>query len=125
MLGDPKAWPQFEPFLRGVRGRIASGEHLMALLRLSAIGVPIDVVEAASERRLTLVVHLLPGLRHQVTYELTTAVRGGTDISVSVVVDGLLARPALLPLWLYDGLTARVLAARTDRAARQARRSAA
>ena len=128
MLGDPGSWSQFDLFLRGVRGgrgRLSDGDRLMALLRLSAVGVPVDVVEALPERRLVLVVHLVPGLRQQVTYELMPAVRGGTDIAVSVVVEGLLARPAVLPLWLVDGLNARVLAARTDRLARQARRTAA
>jgi hypothetical protein len=128
LLGNARSWPMFELSLRGVRGgrgRVTSGDHLMALLRMSAIGVPVDVVEAVPEQRLVLLVHLLPGLREQVTFDLTPAVRGGTDIAVSVVVDGLLARPAALPIWLYDGLTTRVLAARTDRIARLARRAAA
>ena len=125
LLGRPAGWPQFELSLRGLRGRIASGAHLMALLRLSAIGIPVDVVEAVPERRLVVAVHLVPGLTEQLAFDLTPAVHGGTDIVLSVVVDGPLARPAALPLWLYDGLTVRVLAARTDRAARQARRAAA
>ena len=125
LLGDGHAWRQFELSLRGVRGRVGTGEHIMALLRLSAIGIPVDVVESVPEQRLALVVHLLPGLREELTFDLTAAVDGGTDIALSVVVDGVLARPAVLPLWLYDGLTARVLAARSDRIARLARRSAA
>ena len=127
LLGTPRAWPQFDLVLRGVRGghgRAVSGERLMALLRMSAVGVPVDVVEALPEKRLVLDVHLLPGLRERVTYDLTSALQGGTDIDVSVVVEGVLAAPAALPLWLYDGFTTRVLAARTDRAARQARRAA-
>ena len=125
LLGDTGAWSQFEMALRGVRGRVTSGAHLMALLRMSAIGVPVDVVEAIPERRLVLVVHLLPGLREELTFDLTPSVRGGTDIALGVVVEGLLARPAALPLWLYDGFTARVLAARTERLAKLARRAAA
>jgi hypothetical protein len=125
LLGDSRGWSQFELSLRGVRGRIAPGEHIMALLRLSAVGIPVDVVEVATERRLVVVVHLLPGLREELTFDLTTSVDGGTDIALSVVVDGLLARPAVLPLFLYDGFVARVLAARAQQIARQAQRSAA
>ena len=128
LLGTPAQWSQFDLLLRGVRGghgRAVAGERLMALLRLSAIGVPVDVVEAVPERRLVVAVHLVPGLTEQLTFDLTPAVGGGTDLVLSVVVEGVLARPAALPLWLYDGLTVRVLAARTDRAARQARRAAA
>ena len=125
LLGDTGAWSQFDLALRGVRGPATTGAHLMALLRMSAIGVPVDVVEAVPERRLVLVVHLLPGLREELTFDLTPSVRGGTDIALGVVVDGLLARPAALPLWLYDGFTARVLAARTERLAKLARRAAA
>ena len=125
LLGDTRGWSQFEMSLRGVRGQVAPGAHLMARLRLSAFGVPVDVVEAVPEQRLVLVVHLLPGLREELTFDLTPSVRGGTDIALAVVVDGLLARPAALPLWLYDGFTARVLAARTERLAKLARRAAA
>lgn len=125
MLGDTRGWPQFEMSLRGVRGQVAPGAHLMARLRLSAFGVPVDVVEALRERRLVLDVHLLPGLRERLAFDLTPAVRGGTDIALAVVVEGVLARPAVLPLWLYDGFTARVLAARTDRLAKLTRRAAA
>ena len=125
LLGDGQGWPQFELSLRGVRGRVTSGAHIMALLRMTAVGVPVDIVEAVPEERLALVVHLLPGLREELTFDLTASVEGGTDIALSVVVDGLLARPAALPLWLYDGFTARVLAARSDRIARLAARAAA
>ena len=125
LLGDGRAWSQFDLTLRAVRGQVRSGAHLMALLRMSAVGIPVDVVEAVPERRLVLIVHLLPGLREELTFDLTDAVHGGTDIALAVVVDGLLAAPAALPLWLYDGFTARVLAARSDRLARLARRAAA
>jgi hypothetical protein len=125
LLGSPESWPLFELSLRGVRGRLASGEPLMALLRFSAIGVPVDVVEVVPEQRLAVVVRLLPGLREELLFELAPALRGGTDISLSVVVDGLLAAPAVVPLWMYDGLITRVLAARSHSAARQARRAAA
>lgn len=125
LLGDTAAWSSWDLALRGVRGRAREGAHLMALLRFPALGVPVDVLVAEPERRLVLLVHLAPGLREQVAYELTPSVDGGTDITASVVVDGVLARPAVLPLWLYDGFTVRLLAARTDRSARRARRNAA
>jgi hypothetical protein len=125
LLGDGRAWSQFDLSLRGVRGQVKPGAHLMALLRMTAVGIPVDVVEAVPEQRLVLVVQLLPGLREELSFELTDAVHGGTDIVLSVVVDGLLAVPAALPLWLYDGFTARVLAARSNGLARSARRTAA
>ena len=97
----------------------------MALARFSLVAIPVDVVEVVPEQRLVLLVHTAPGLREELTFELTPAVRGGTDIAVSLVLDGPLARPALLPMWLAHALTARLLAARTERLARQLRRRAA
>lgn len=128
VLGVPSAWPTVDLFLRGVRGgvsRVVTGQRLMALIRLSALGIPIDVVEAVPEQRLVLLVHLAPGLREELTFELVPAVPRGTDISLTMVVDGAFALPAVLPRWLANGLTTRVLAARTDRHSRNARRSAA
>jgi hypothetical protein len=81
------------------------------------------VVEAVPEKRLVLLVHSAPGVREYVTHELTPAVRGGCDLRVSVVVEGLFAPVAFVPLWLASGLTTRVLGARTDRDARRARRT--
>ena len=128
VLGVPSAWPTVELTLRGVRGgisRVVTGQRLMALIRLSALGIPIDVVEAVPEQRLVLLAHVAPGLREQLTFELLPAVPRGTDIRVSVVVEGAFAVGAVLPVWLGSGLTARVLAARTDRQSRLARSSAA
>ena len=128
LLSDPRAWPTVVVSLRGVRGahgRVAAGQRLMALARFSLVAIPVDVVEVVPEQRLVLLVHTAPGLREQLTFELTPTVRGGSDIAVSLVLDGPLARPALLPMWLAHGLTARLLAARTDRLARQLRRQAA
>ncbi|MCA1720007.1 MAG: SRPBCC family protein [Actinobacteria bacterium] len=119
LLGDASAWPSWDLALRGVRGKARPGAHLMALLRFPVVGIPVDVVVLEPERRLVLLVHLAPGLRQEVSYELTPSVSGGTDITVSVVVDGLLARPAALPLWFWEGFTARVLAARTERFSRR------
>ena len=121
VLGDPQRWPEFDVFLRRVRGssgRVSTGQHLLGLSRLGSLRIPVDVVEAVPERRLVLLVHTAPGLRETVTHEITPAVRGGSDLVVSVVVEGLWARAGALPLWLASGLTARVLASRTDRLAR-------
>jgi uncharacterized protein YndB with AHSA1/START domain len=126
LLGDPHRWPEFDLWLRkvvGSRGRLTGGEHLMALARLSVVRIPVDVVEAVPAQRLVLLVHVAPGVRHQVTTELAAAVRGGCDIRASVVVDGLLARGAVVPLWLASGLTTRVLAARADADVRRRRRA--
>ncbi len=126
LLGDPQCWPQFDLWLRRVRGAhgtVTTGQHLLGLGRLVSLRIPVDVVEAVPDRRLVLLVHAAPGVRQQVTTELTPVVRGGCDVRVSVVVDGLFARVAFVPLWLAGGLTVRVLATRTDRDARRARRT--
>lgn len=128
MLGNPSAWPTFELLLRGVRGgrsRVTPGERLMGLVRLSLLAVPVDVVEAVPEQRLVLEVHTAPGLREVLAFDLVEAVPRGTDIRLSVSVEGPFALPAFLPLWLANGFSARVLAARTDRQARIDRRAVA
>lgn len=125
VLGEPRRWPEFDLFLRSVRGShgaAATGQHLLGLARLASLRIPVDVVEAVPDRRLVLLVHTAPGLRETVTHEITPSVRGGSDIAVSVVVEGLWARFGAVPLWLASGLSARVLAARTDRSAREQRR---
>lgn len=128
VLGNPNAWPTFELFVRGVRGdrsRVTAGQRLMALARLSLLAVPVDVVEVVPEERLVLEVHTAPGLREVLSFDLVEAVPRGTDIRLSVSVEGPLAVPAFLPLWLANGLSARILAAQTDRRARLDRRTAA
>ena len=127
VLGNPQRWPQFELSLRGVRGRpgrVLTGQRLTGLSRVASLGIPIDVVEATPQARLVLLVHVLPGLREQVTYDVTPAAKGGSDVTVSVVVDGLLGWPAVAPLLLANALTVRLLAVRADRIARAARRAA-
>lgn len=124
VLGDPQRWPQFELSLRGVRGThggAATGQRLIGLSRVAALGIPLDVLEATPPHRLVLLVHTMPGLRQQMTVDVTPAVRGGADVTVAVVVDGLLGWPAVWPLYLATGLTARLLARRTDRLAEGAR----
>jgi hypothetical protein len=59
-----------------------------------------------------------------VTYDVIPAARGGSDVTVSVVVDGLSGRPAVAPLFLTNALIVRLLGVRTDRIARAARRAA-
>lgn len=123
VLGDPQRWPEFDLFLRQVRGssgRVASGDHLLAVGRGLPVRIPVDVVEAVPERRLVLRLHLAPGVVEEVTHVLTPAVRGGCSVAVSVVVDGLFARVAAVPLWLSRGLTSRLLALRVERLARAA-----
>lgn len=127
LLGDPRAWPRLDPLLRRVEGHHApatTGQNLIAVARFGALRIPVDVVEAVPGRRLVLLVHTAPGIRERMTFEITTAVRGGCDLEVSVVVDGLLAPLAAAPLYLASGFTTRLLAARTDRLARAARRVA-
>ncbi len=127
VLGDPRRWPEFELSLRGVRGRpgrAQTGQRLTGLSRFATLGIPIDVVEATAPSRLVLVVHALPGLREQVVFDVSPSSRGGSDLGVSVGVDGLLAWPAVAPLFLGNVLTVRLLSVRTDRIARAARRAA-
>lgn len=127
VLGDPSRWPEYDLFLRRVRGGAGSahaGQHLLGVGRGLGLRIPIDVVEAVPERRLVVRVHAAPGIVEEVTSEITPLVRGGCDLAVSVVVDGLFARAAALPLWLARGLTSRVLVYRVEKLARAARKAA-
>ncbi len=127
VLGDPTRWSEFELSLRGVRGRpgrALTGQRLTGLSRFATLGIPIDVLEATPPSRLVLLVHVLAGLREQVTFDVAPAARGGSVVTVSVTVEGLLGWPAVAPLFLGNVLTVRLLASRTDRIARAARRAA-
>ena len=127
VLGDPAHWPEFDLFLHRVRGGsglATTGQHLLGVGRGLGVRIPIDVVEATPERRLVLRVHAAPGVVEEVTSEITPLVRGGCDLAVSVVVDGLFARAAAVPLWVARGLTSRLLAHRVEKIARAARRAA-
>ena len=127
VLGDPRRWPEFEPFLRRVRGvhaTVSAGRRLVGVSRIGSLAVPIDVMEVDRTRRLVLRVHTAPGVRQTVTHEVLPVVTGGSDIRVGVVVEGLFARAAVAPLWVSAALTTRLLAARAERLARAARRAA-
>ena len=126
LLGSPDRWPSFDPLLhrvRGASGRAVAGQHLLGVSRGVGLRIPVDVVECVPEQRLRLVVRTLPGVSQEELFELTPALRGGCDISVSLVVEGVFARAAVLPLWAASGVTARLLAAQTDKLARSRRRS--
>jgi len=121
LLGVPGRWPQFEPLVHRVRGgaaTAATGGRLVAVSRAFSVQIPVDVLEAVPEQRLVLLVHTAPGVREQVTFEIAAALRGGSDLRASVVVEGPLARLAVAPLWLACGLTVRVLAAQAERTGR-------
>lgn len=127
VLGDPSRWPEFELLLRRVRGgegAVAAGQTLLGVSRVALIAVPIDVLEAVPASRLVLRVHAAPGVVERLAFEVVPLARGGSDISVSVVVEGLFARAAVLPLWLGSGFTTRVLGVRAERLARAARSAA-
>jgi hypothetical protein len=127
VLGEPSRWPEFELFLRRVKGRpgpAAAGQTLLGVSRFGALSVPIDVLEAERAARLVLRVHTAPGVRETLTFEVLPRLEGGADLRLGVVVDGLFAQAAVAPLWLAMGLTLRLLAARTDRLARAAGRAA-
>lgn len=128
LLGDPQAWPRFNPMLRSVRSggvRVRTGQTLLAVGRVTSMRIPVDVVEAVPDQRLVLRFHTAPGVREQVAFELTPRVRGGAVLRVSLAVDGLFARVAIGPLWLANGLVARVLTVQAERVARSARRAGA
>lgn len=126
VLGTPLNWPQFDVFLRKVRGTqrgAAVGQHLVAISRWTSLSIPLDVLEVIPEHRLVVRVRTAPGITEELTFVLTPTTKGGTDIAVGMVVEGLFARPAAPVLWLANGLNARVLAARTHRIARTTRRT--
>ena len=127
VLGDPVRWPEFEAFLRRVRGthgRAAAGQTLVGVSRVASLAVPIDVLEAEPASRLVLRVHTAPGVRQTMTFEVVPRVQGGSDVHLTVLVDGPLAMPAAAPLWLSSSFTLRLLVARAERIARAARRAA-
>ena len=128
-LGDPERWPEFMPTLkrvRGAHGPAQAGQRLLAVSRTPlGLRIPVDVLEAEPGVRLVVRSHTLPGVTEQTTFVLTRTTRGGTDVSVSTVVDGLFALPAVIPVWAALGITARVLALRTDRSAKAVRRAGA
>ena len=127
VLGRPSRWPEFELLLRRVRGGdgpVSAGRTLVGVSRVASLAVPIDVLEAVPGSRLVLRVHAAPGVVERLTVEIVPLVRGGSDIFVSVVVEGLFARAAVLPLWLGSALTTRVLGVRAERLARAARSAA-
>ena len=127
VLGHPERWPEFEPWLRRLRGTnrpAATGQALVGVSRFYGVAVPIDVVQAVAGQRLVLRVHTAPGVTQTVTHELVPMVQGGTDVRVNVVVEGLFARPAAGPLWIASALTLRLLVVRAERLVRAARRAA-
>ena len=124
LLGHPSRWGEFDLVLakvRGASGKAADGQRLLGLSRLISLRIPVDVVEAVPEQRLVLLVHTLPGVRQELTFGLTQTVRGGTDIRVTMVVEGLFGRLAVVPLWAVTGVSAKVLALRTRGLGRGAR----
>lgn len=125
VLGTPAQWPQFDVFLTKVRGPAepaAVGQHLVGISRWTKLGIPLDVLEVVPETRLVIRIRTAPGITEELTFVLTPTTKGGTDLCVSLVVEGLFAGPAAPVLWLVNGLNARVLAVRTHRSARLARR---
>ena len=128
VLGDPARWPEFDVFLtkvRGADGPATAGQHLVGISRWTSLGIPLDVVEAVPDERLVMRVRTAPAVTEELTFVLTPTTKGGTVITVALVVEGLLARPAVPLLWVANGINARVLATRTTRLARSLRRSAA
>lgn len=127
LLGTPSEWPRYDVFLSKVRGThrgVAVGQHLIGMSRWTKLGIPLDVLEVDPERKLVMRVRTAPGITEELTFVLTPTTRGGTDIALGIVVEGLFARPAAPVLWLANGLNVRVLAARTHGIARAARRTA-
>ena len=127
VLGSPGRWGEFDLTLRKVRGApgpAAAGQVLVGVSRVGSLPIPVDVVEAVPGARLSLRVHLAPGVVATVTYDVLPVVQGGSDIRVGVVLDGLFARGAVVPVWTLTGLTTRLLGARVERLARASRRVA-
>ena len=128
LLGNPTQWPQFDVFLSKVRGTqrgAAVGQHLVGISRWTKLGIPLDVLDVDPERKLVLRIRTAPGITEELTFVLTPTTKGGTDIAMGIVVEGLFARAAAPVLWLANGLNVRVLAARTHGIARSARRRVA
>lgn len=126
LLGRPRRWPAFNPFLRRVHGApeaVRTGQTLLGVVRVLGVRVPLDVVEAVPEQRLELLLHTAPGIRHRLVFDVAPQLRGGSALRLTVGVEGLFARAAFVPLWLGDGVLLRVLVVQAEREARSARRS--
>ena len=107
VLGTPANWPQFDLFLSKVKGSSAParvGQHLVGISRWTVLGIPLDVLEVEPEQRLVMRIRTAPGITEELTFVLTPTTKGGTDIRVSMVVEGIFARPAIPALWLAAGL---------------------
>ncbi|MCW2673915.1 MAG: Polyketide cyclase / dehydrase and lipid transport [Frankiales bacterium] len=116
VLGTPANWPLFDVFLSKVKGasrEAVVGQHLVGISRWTVLGIPLDVLEVEPERRLVMRVRTAPGITEELTFVLTPTTKGGTDVRVSIVVEGLFAGAAAPLLWLANGLNAHVLASRT------------
>ena len=127
VLGWPARWPEFDPFLRRVRGThgpITARQTLVGVSRVGSLAIPVDVLEVVPGSRLVLCVHTAPGVRETVTHEVVPALRGGSDVCLTVSVEGLLAPAATVPLWVANAARLRLLVVRADRIARAARRAA-
>lgn len=128
-IADPRRWPEHDVLLDRVeciRGPVAVGQHLVVVSRGLRLRIPVDVRLVVPGRHLGLTVQTAPGLTHEIDVMLTPRPRGGTQIRVQVLLDGVFARWWWLPEWTARAVSTRRLAWRSTRAAvRVSERSAA
>ena len=119
-LGDPTRWPEHDVLVdrvECVRGHAREGQHLVVVTRGLRLRIPVDVRIVVPGRHLGLSVRTAPGLTHEIDVMLTPRPRGGTQVRVQVLLDGVFARWWWLPEWTTRAVSTRLLARRAMRAA--------
>lgn len=122
LLGEPRRWPTFDVALVrvvGASGPVMAGQRLVGITRGWPLRIPLDVVRVVAHRVVQVRIHPAPGVREEIEYRLVPVSSGGTQVSLTVDLDGPLARVATLATWGASGVSARLLA----RGAAQARRA--
>lgn len=115
LLGEPRSWPRFDVALArilGASGAVVQGQRLVAITRGVPLRIPVDVVRVVPQRAVRLRVAAAPGLREAIEYLLVPAPRGGTQVSLTVELDGPMARAAAPAAWGSSAASARLLARR-------------
>jgi hypothetical protein len=122
LLGEPSRWPRFDVAVArvlGASGAVVQGQRLLAVTRGVPLRIPLDVVRVVPHQAVRLRVDAAPGLREGIEYLLVPMLRGGTEVRLTVDLDGPLAGAAAPAAWGSGALSARLLA----RAAAQVRRA--
>ena len=121
LLGEPRRWPRFDVVLArvvGASGTVVQGQRLVGITRGLPLRIPIDVVRVVPHKAVQLRINAAPGMREEIEYLLVPLPRGGTQVRLTVDLDGPMARAATLAACGTSAMSARLLARRAARARR-------